>query len=71
MLLLATVWVGQRPMDHPDVANNGGGNETQFVQQDQDQDLPVLENYDVLANFEPLTELPKALPADDSSEQDM
>jgi hypothetical protein len=71
MLLLATVWVGQRPMDHADVANNGGGDETQFVQQDQDQDLPVLENYDVLANFEPLTELPKALPADDSSEQEM
>jgi hypothetical protein len=33
--------------------------------------LPVLENYDVLANFEPLTELPQALPADDSTDQDM
>jgi hypothetical protein len=31
----------------------------------------VLENYDVLANFEPLTELSQDVPADDSSEQDM
>jgi hypothetical protein len=37
----------------------------------QDQDLPVLENYDVLANFEPLTELPQDNPADDSDQQDM
>jgi hypothetical protein len=37
----------------------------------QDQDLPVLENYDVLANFEPLTELSQADSIDDSSEQEM
>jgi hypothetical protein len=37
----------------------------------QDQDLPVLENYDVLANFEALTELSQADSADDSSEQEM
>jgi anti-sigma factor RsiW len=69
MLLLATVWVGHRPADRStEMANSNGGDETQIM---QDQDLPVLENYDILANFEPLTELPKALPADDSSEQDM
>ena len=68
MLLLATVWIGHRPLDHTDVANSNGGDETQIM---QDQDLPVLENYDVLANFEPLTELPQAVPADDSAEQDM
>jgi hypothetical protein len=68
MLLLATVWVGRRPLDHTDTANSSGGDETQIM---QDQDLPVLENYDVLANFEPLTELPQAVPADDSSEQEM
>ncbi len=74
MLLLATVWVGHRPLDHTDmgnmanVTNPNSGNETQVV---PDQDLPVLENYDVLANFEPLTELSKDVPADDSSEQDM
>lgn len=68
MLLLATVWVGHRPSDR---INSVASDETQIM---QDQDLPVLENYDVLANFEPLTELPQALPADDSTnttDQDM
>jgi len=68
MLLLATVWVGHHPLDHIDVANSNGGDETQIM---QDQDLPVLENYDVLANFEPLTELPQGTPAEDSTEQEM
>ena len=68
MLLLATVWVGHRPVDNTNMANSNGGDETQIM---QDQDLPVLENYDVLANFEPLTELPQPVSADDSSEQDM
>jgi len=71
MLLLATVWVGHRPLDRTDMANvvtPNGGDDTQLM---QDQDLPVLENYDVLANFEPLTELPQDNPADDSDQQDM
>jgi anti-sigma factor RsiW len=69
MLLLATVWVGHRPLDVTNMANTTGGEESQIM---QDQDLPVLENYDVLANFEPLTELPEAVPAaDDSSEKEM
>jgi anti-sigma factor RsiW len=67
MLLLATVWVGHRPSDSTNVASSTG-DETLIM---QDQDLPVLENYDVLANFEPLTELPQPVSADDSSEQDM
>jgi anti-sigma factor RsiW len=67
MLLLATVWVGHRPADNTDMASSTG-EESQIM---QDQDLPVLENYDVLANFEPLTELPQPVSADDSSEQDM
>jgi hypothetical protein len=29
----------------------------------------VLENYDVLSNFEPLTELPPPVPADDGGQQ--
>jgi hypothetical protein len=61
------VWVGHRPSDSTNVASSTG-DETQIM---QDQDLPVLENYDVLANFEPLTELPQPVSADDSSEQDM
>jgi hypothetical protein len=68
MLLLATVWVGHRPADNTDVASSNSPDESQIM---QDQDLPVLENYDVLANFEPLTELPQPVSADDSSEQEM
>jgi len=67
MLLLATVWVGHRPADNANMASSAGGDETQIM---QDQDLPVLENYDVLANFEPLTELSQADSTDDSSEQE-
>jgi hypothetical protein len=68
MLLVATVWVGHRPLDRADMANSNGAEENQVM---QDQDLPVLENYDVLASFEPLTELPQAVPADDSTDQEM
>ena len=67
MLLLATVWVGHRPVENSNLAKTAP-NDSQIM---EDQDLPVLENYDVLANFEPLTELPQEVPADDSSEQDM
>src|SRR2546427_929742 len=42
MLLLATVWVGRYSMSDP-------------PQIDQ-ADIPVLENYDVISSFEPLTE---------------
>ena len=54
MLLVATVWVNMHQ---------------QTVQIDA-QDLPVLENYDVLSNFEPLTQLPQPVQADESSEVD-
>jgi anti-sigma factor RsiW len=69
MLLLASVWVGH----HPDATNVASNATEDFQQQTvQDQDLPVLENYDILANFEPLTELSQAdSSSDDSSEQDM
>ncbi len=33
------------------------------------EDIPVLENYDVLSNFEPLTELPQPLQADETGQQ--
>jgi anti-sigma factor RsiW len=68
MLLLATVWVGHRPADTTNMASSYNGDETQIM---QDQDWPVLENYDVLANFEPLTELPQPVSADEATEQDM
>jgi len=68
MLLLATLYVGHRPPDVANTANTTGGEEAQIM---QDQDLPVLEDYDVLANFEPLTELPQPVAADDSTEKEM
>ncbi|MDP9147802.1 MAG: zf-HC2 domain-containing protein [Acidobacteriota bacterium] len=66
MLLLATAWVGHHPVDHTDMANSNTPDETQLM-----QDLPVLENYDVLANFEPLTDLSQPDTTDDSTQQEM
>ncbi len=51
LLLLATVWIGSRPPE---------------IQNVPEQDMTVLENYDVLSNFAPLTELPP--PAADASQ---
>ena len=55
MLLLATVWVGRYSVSEP-------------PQIDQ-ADIPVLENYDVISSFEPLTELPQPVAADDADQQ--
>ncbi len=55
MLLLATVWVGRYSVSEP-------------PQIDQ-ADIPVLENYDVISSFEPLTELSQAEPADNADQQ--
>jgi anti-sigma factor RsiW len=55
MLVAAMVWVGTRP----------GHNQPQIAQ----EDIPVLENYDVLSNFEPLTDLPPPVQADDGGQQ--
>jgi hypothetical protein len=35
-----------------------------------ESDLPVLENYDVLSNFEALTDLPDPVQGDDAAQQD-
>ena len=53
LLLLATVWIGANS-NQPSIAQ---------------EDLPVLENYDVLSNFEPLTELPQPVQADETNQQ--
>ncbi len=55
LLLLATVWMGTHSRNNP----------PQIAQ----DDIPVLENYDVLANFDPLTELPPPVPADERTQQ--
>jgi len=65
MLLLATIWLGfynrpaptALPWSNPQVADE------QMM-----QDLPVLEDHDVLSNFEPLKELPPPVQADQASE---
>ena len=63
MLLLATVWIGSRPGNSPAI------NPT--VDPDQiASDLPVLENYDVLSNFEALTDLPEPVQSDEGNQQD-
>jgi anti-sigma factor RsiW len=64
MLLLATVWIGSRSTDTvtPNVATS--------APEQIESDLPVLENYDVLSNFEALTDLPDPVQGDDAAQQD-
>lgn len=54
LLLLATVWLGSRPYEPPP------SEEAQI-----NENLPVLENYDVLSEFGALTELPPPAAQDD------
>jgi anti-sigma factor RsiW len=57
MLLVATVWVNMHPPT--------------MIQVDS-PDFAVLENYDVISNFEPLTELPQPVqPEDTNNNQQM
>ncbi len=55
MLLLATIWIGTRSSNNP----------PQIAQ----DDIPVLENYDVLSSFDALTELPPPVQADEPTQQ--
>jgi anti-sigma factor RsiW len=64
MLLLAIVWLGSR--SGPD--STGPVSVTEQAQ--IESDMPVLENYDVLSNFDALTDLPEPVPNDDASQQD-
>jgi hypothetical protein len=67
MLLLATIWIGSRPGN----LNTGNGGANGPTAQNIDpNDLPVLENYDILANFEPLTELPQPVQSDEAEQPD-
>ena len=59
LLLLATVWIGSRPTDRTLTA----ADEAQI-----NQDLPVLENYDVLSDFGALTDLPQPVQPDDTGD---
>jgi anti-sigma factor RsiW len=68
LLLLATIWIGSRP-GNVNINNNAASNGT-AAQGIDPNDLPVLENYDILANFEPLEDLPQPVQGDDSDEVD-
>jgi anti-sigma factor RsiW len=59
LLLLATVWIGSRPTDRTLTA----AEEAQI-----NQDLPVLENYDVLSDFGALTDLPQPVQPEDTGD---
>jgi hypothetical protein len=59
MLLLATVWLGLRPVEPPLNAT-----EVEKI----NQNMPVLENFDVLSNFAPLTDLPQPVPSEEGSD---
>jgi anti-sigma factor RsiW len=70
-LLIAALWLGfyQRPQQPLPWANN-----PQVADEQMMQDLPVLEDHDVLANFEPLKELPPPVQNgddDSDSQQEM
>jgi anti-sigma factor RsiW len=54
LLLLATVWVGRYSVSDPPIDQT---------------DIAVLENYDVISSFEPLTELPQPVAADEADQQ--
>src|SRR5216684_8524380 len=59
MLLLATVWIGSR------------GPDSSLSAADIDkinQNMQVLENYDVISDFAPLSELPQPVQNDDASD---
>ena len=62
LLLLATVWIGYRseapsPFDNPKEADNL-----------MMQEIPTLDDQDVISNFEPLKDLPQPVPADQTNE---
>jgi hypothetical protein len=67
LLLMLTLWIaGPKDIDRYDHASN-------FPAQNSDEDfrmikdLPVLEDYDVLSNFEPLADLPQQPPVENQN----
>ncbi len=59
MLVLAMAWLGSRPADT--TLNAGDIDKI-------NQNLPVLENYDVISDFAPLSDLSQQAPDDDPSD---
>ncbi len=65
MLLVAALWLG---FYRTPVQPLPWGNNPQVADEQMMQDLPVLEDHDVLSNFEPLKELPPPVQADQASD---
>ena len=61
MLLLATIWLGSRPSDTPLSATDI---------ENINQNMSVLENYDVISDFAPLSELPQPVQNDEAPTSD-
>jgi anti-sigma factor RsiW len=59
MLLLATAWLGSRPADNPLSAADV---------EKINQNMQVLENYDVISDFAPLSDLPQPVQADEGND---
>jgi anti-sigma factor RsiW len=66
VLLLAALWLGFWP--RPQAPFTPWGNNPQVADEEMMQDLPVLEDHDVLSNFEPLKELPPPVQAEQASQ---
>ena len=65
--MASIVYVGTRQGQQPSL---NSVNNTVAAPEAIANDMPVLENYDVLANFEALTDLPDPIQNDDDSQQD-
>jgi len=65
-LLLATLWLGHNRQQQPVLPWSPQEADAQMM-----QDLPVLEDHDLLSNFEPLKELPPPVQADEDADKQM
>ena len=65
MLLLATVWIGYETQP---ISPFGDSKEADLQMM---QDMPVLEDHDVLSSFEPLKDLPQPVQTEDSNQTTM
>jgi hypothetical protein len=62
MLLLATIWIGHETNSISPFAN------PQEADMQMMQDMPVLEDHDVISSFEPLKDLPQPVQADEAGQ---
>jgi anti-sigma factor RsiW len=63
MLLLAALWLGHYQPSQPPIPQD------QVADEQMMKDLPVLEDHDLLTNFEPLKELPPPVQNDEEETQ--